>query len=100
LKAADFAEPRWSAAAGPYLHALREHYECMRGDTLIDASLYEHPARVPGSDHSYEAPVENTLRWSCEQHACMASSDVMASQLDRALDTPVSHPAGAPIACR
>jgi hypothetical protein len=71
----------------------------MRGDTLIDSTLYEHPAVDPNANRSY-TPVQTTLRWSCEQHACQASADVMASQLDRALDTPTPHAKGAALACR
>jgi len=102
LSEADFAEPRWSEAAGPYLRALREHYECRRGDTLIDYASREderNPPR-PLDDRIPLAPPAPGLRWSCEQYACMTSAGVMASQLDRALVTPILHAQGAIVACR
>jgi len=71
----------------------------MRGDTLIDATLYEEPPVAPDMSQSY-VPAGTTMRIACEKHACMASGDMMASQLDRALDAPAPHPDGATIACR
>ena len=50
LGEADFARARWSETAGRYLHALREHYECMRGDTLIDYSRRERDPSTAADD--------------------------------------------------
>jgi hypothetical protein len=99
LTQADFAPARWTAAAGPYLRALREHYECMRGDTLIDVSLYEDDMLPPGRPSSVQ-PIERTLLFSCEHHACMESESRMAAQLDRALAQPASHELGASLVRR
>ena len=98
LREPDFARAHWSEAAGRYLRALREHYECMRGDTLVDQALYEHPPTIPDVDRSY-LPVESSARFSCERYACMASGEVMAAELDRALDVATPHAAGALLAC-
>jgi hypothetical protein len=98
LKEADFADTRWSPAAGAYLRALREHYECMRGDSLIDASLYADPFERPALGR-HQAPVESSMSYSCEKHACMASGEAMAAELDRALVRPEAHPKGASLVC-
>jgi hypothetical protein len=98
LGEADFARARWSEVAGRYLRALREHYECMRGDTLVDQALYEDPPKLPDAGRSY-VPVENTARLSCERYACMASGEVMTAELDRALDVATPHAEGALLAC-
>lgn len=102
LGAADFTPARYSERAGPYLRALREHYECRRGDALIDVSLSEQPQlgdpRLRGSDES-GYPVRWQTRFSCERQACEASAEIMTAELDRALAQPTPHPTGALVAC-
>lgn len=98
LREADFSPVRYSHVSGRYLRALREHYECRRGDTLIDASVYSDAAtRFP--EERLHAPLDAHLRWSCERAACAASADIMSAELDRALSAPVAHQPGALVAC-
>lgn len=102
LGARDFTPAHYSANAGRYLRALREHYECRRGDTLIDVALSEQPQLGDPRVRAYDEPaypVRSRTRWSCEQSACAATAEIMAAELDRALATPVPHPAGALVAC-
>lgn len=100
LGPSDFAPGRYSAAAGPYLRALREHYECMRGDVLIDATLYSPPA-LDLPEEGPRAPVPRSVAWqqSCEKYACARSAEAMARELDRALAQRVPHPPGAALVC-
>jgi hypothetical protein len=98
LREADFAPGRWSTAAGPYLRALRERYECMRGDVLVDAALYAEPVMAPELAANV-VPVESTMSFSCERHACMKFATAMAARLDHALAAPTAHRPDAPIAC-
>ena len=82
---------------------MREHYECMRGDALIEAETQTDlevstPLPIVSGD---SRPLTNAnLRRSCEVHACAASADVMAQELDRALATPRAHEPGALVVCR
>lgn len=102
LGARDFTPAHYSVNAGRYLRALREHYECRRGDTLIDAALTEQPQlgdpRVRGLDEPIY-PSRAQRGWSCQQAACEASAEIMAAELDRALAVPAPHAAGALVAC-
>jgi hypothetical protein len=95
LKAADFAATEWSAAAAPYLRAMREHYECMRGDTLIESGPFDEARLMPG-DTTRRFP---RISEKCELYACETSARVMAKNLDRALAAPRAHAADAQIAC-
>jgi hypothetical protein len=91
---------------------MREYYECMFGDALLDATLYETPAANDQDDQSRLLPVPNSsgeqralrsYKRSCElrevQHSCAVAEEVMAKELDRALATPARHDAGALVAC-
>jgi hypothetical protein len=91
---------------------MREYYECMFGDALLDATLYETPPVDDQDDQSRLLPVPNSsgeqravrsYKRSCEfreiQHSCAVAEEVMAKELDRALASPVGHEAGALVAC-
>jgi hypothetical protein len=98
LKEEDFSPARYSASSGRYLRALREHYECRRGDLLIDATLYSDPLlRYP--EERVNGQLQAQTKLSCEQSACGASAELMAAELDGALARPVAHAPGAPVAC-
>lgn len=100
LREADFSRQRFGPAATPYLRALQDRYQCMRGDTLIDASLYSAPPLDPlNSRDRAHLPPRNRVTWSCEMHACMAAAETMAAELDHALATPTPHPPGASLIC-
>jgi hypothetical protein len=99
LRRADFEAARWSAQAGPYLRALREQYECRRGDTLVDVSLDGQDRPLLYEDSRFPPPPRGDLRFSCQKFACQSSADVMARELDRALATPTPHPADALLVC-
>jgi hypothetical protein len=98
LREEDFTPARYSAASGPYLRALREHYECRRGDLLIDATVYADPMLRYPEERVYARPTSRTAL-SCERSACGGSAEVMASELDRALASPMAHSPGAIVAC-
>jgi hypothetical protein len=98
LREDDFTPARYSAASGPYLRALREHYECRRGDVLIDATVYTDPMLRYPEERVY-ARLESRTKLSCERSACAGSAEIMASELDRALASPVPHSPGALVAC-
>lgn len=98
LREADFSPARYSNVSGPYLRALREHYECRRGDLLIDASVYTDPMLRYPEERVY-AQLEQRARLSCERSACGGSAEIMAAELDRALTSPIPHSAGAIVAC-
>lgn len=107
LHQTDFVPARYTAQAGPYLRALREHFECRRGDTLIDATLYSSTsydldARPPyGVDPAQRvgSTSPRPLYASCEQYACDASREVMVQELDRALAVKTPHATGAALLC-
>lgn len=101
LGAGDFTPAHYSVNAGRYLRALREHYECRRGDTLIDVALSEQPPLGDPRLRGLDEPVYpvRSRRWSCQQAACEASATIMVAELDRALAVPTPHPAGALVAC-
>ncbi|RYZ06927.1 MAG: hypothetical protein EOO73_14145 [Myxococcales bacterium] len=98
LREADFSPARYSKASGPYLRALREHYECRRGDLLIDASVYADPMLRYPDDRAY-APLQQRAKLSCERSACQGSADRMKAELDRALAEPSPHSPDAILAC-
>lgn len=98
LREQDFTPARYSNVSGPYLRALRQHYECRRGDMLIDASAYPDPSLRYPEDRAY-ARLDARTKLSCEQSACGGSAEVMVAELDRALATPIPHSAGALVAC-
>jgi hypothetical protein len=77
---------------------LREHYECRRGDLLIDASVYSDPMLRYPEDRVY-AQLQQRAKLSCERSACGGSAEVMAAELGRALAVPVAHSPGALVAC-
>jgi hypothetical protein len=92
LSSADFAPERWSAAAGDYLRALRDHSDCVRANVQIDQSLYAEDPLVP-------APMQTTYRHVCQVQACIATRQRMAAELDAALPKAVAHAAGAILIC-
>jgi hypothetical protein len=98
LHEADFSRPRFAATATAYLRALQEHFECRRGDTLIDASLGE-PGYDPQDARERLRLPRRSLKLSCEMNACMSSAETMAKELDRALATPTPHEPGTPLIC-
>lgn len=98
LREADFSGARYSAASGRYLRALREHYECRRGDLLIDASVYSDPLVRYPEDRTY-ARLEQRAKLSCERSACEGSAEIMAAELDHALASATKHSRGAIVAC-
>lgn len=67
----------------------------MLGDTLI---ANDYPESSPLEDTRSRVNVAR-YRGLCEIHSCMASAEVMAKELDRALAAPVSHEPGALVAC-
>ena len=77
---------------------MRDHFDCMRGDVLIDRSLYAEPPSLPDQAPVTPPPlVGNKL--SCERYACMGTAATMAAELDHALATPRRHGKGALLAC-
>lgn len=97
LREEDFSPGRYSALSGPYLRALREHYDCRRGDLLIDAVVYSDPTlRYPEDRVSARLQSQKV---SCERSACGGSAEAMASELARAHASPVAHASGALVAC-
>lgn len=98
LREADFCRARYSDASGRYLRALREHYECRRGDLLIEASVYSDPMLRYPEDRVY-AQLQQRAKLSCERSACGGSAEVMVAELDRALATPAAHSPGALVTC-
>ena len=104
LKGSDFEPGTWSKASGRYLRAMRDHFDCMRGDVLIDKTLYAEPPLVPDLPPPPVPPAPPLLphtgnRASCELYACMSSAATMAAELDLALATPTRHRMGAALAC-
>jgi hypothetical protein len=75
---------------------MREHFDCMRGDALIDQALYSEDRSVPELG---PAPPGLGNRLSCESYACMSSATIMGAELDRALAAPTRHKKGAALAC-
>jgi hypothetical protein len=96
LKPADFSSDHWSPQAGPYLRALREHYECRQSGALIESTLYPAP---PLLERSNAVPEPSPTRWSCETQQCPGTAEAMARELDRALAVPVKHAPGASFIC-
>jgi hypothetical protein len=96
LKATDFSAEHWSAQAGPYLRALREHYECRQSDSLIESTVYP---RHPPIDPRNVVPPPVPSRDSCVTQQCPGTAEAMARELDRALAVSVEHEPGASLIC-
>jgi hypothetical protein len=75
---------------------MRDHFDCMRGDVLIDQTVYSEAPLVPELG---PAPAAVGNRLSCESYACMSSATIMAAELDRALAAPTRHKKGAMLGC-
>lgn len=97
LTQADFQPTNWSDVAAPYLRAMRDHYDCMFGDALVESG-YQAPALV-GQGEFQTLPTVGNFRRTCELTACAGSAQVMAAELDRALVTVPAHPEGALVVC-
>jgi len=75
---------------------MREHYECRRGDALIESTLY---ATSPSPDAPGDLVRPGPTREVCAKHQCPGTAETMARELDRALAVSVEHERGASVVC-